>query len=87
MLPCKDCGYCESIPGDSHFQCVFNWDAMPDLKIPRRTGSERTAQWFIFPFNFDPTWGPEECEAFSETRLEELVKKPSSLAALLAMLK
>jgi len=71
MIPCQGCAYQRSIPGDCHFRCVFAWqDADDETKAVMPTNqreSPHTMQWFNFPFNYDPVWGPDECPAKTET--------------------
>lgn len=89
MLPCHNCAYRRAIPGNTHIQCVFNWFESRDarLNIPTNQGSERTNQWFLFPLNYDPGWGPNECISFSEEADPEKIKEPDPLAMLLALLR
>jgi hypothetical protein len=56
MLPCEGCAYKRDIPGSAHIACAYRWDRVPYL----------SRQWFIFPFNYDPLWGPDECAARAE---------------------
>lgn len=89
MLPCQGCAYQRSIPGNCHIRCAFDWlgaDAETQAKLPVNQGSARTARWFMFPFNFDPVWGPDECPARSETLDAEKLAKPNPLFELLSML-
>lgn len=85
MLPCSGCTYRQSIPGDCHSRCAFNWAESPH-PIPS-TSSQRALQqgWFLFPFNYDPVWGPDECPAKSATA--DNVAKPNSRDELIAMLR
>lgn len=91
MLPCrKGCAYKNHIPGSSHIRCVFAWqDANDETKAGfpvNQSNSQHTAQWFVFPFNFDPTWGPDECPAFSEQANPSMVQKPNPLADIISLL-
>jgi hypothetical protein len=85
MLPCTGCAYRKSIPGNCHIGCAFDWSKKPN-DVPQNQGSERTSQWFRFPFNYDPTWGPDECAARSETRDEANVAPSNPLIEILSML-
>ncbi len=85
MLPCQGCAYRDSIPGNCHIRCRFDWQQMPE-SVPQNLGSERAAQWFRFPFNYDPTWGPNECPARSETLDTSKVAATSPLLELLSLL-
>ena len=55
---CFKCKYKRNIPGDCHIRCS-NPD--PDMK-----GHEHGVNngWFMYPFNFDPTWKAKECSNF-----------------------
>ena len=66
MLPCHDCAYRRNIPGNVHIRCIYDW-AHADFDIPKNHHGGRTNQWFHFPFNYDPVWGPDECLAKAET--------------------
>lgn len=72
MLPCYSCKNRRSIPGDTHSQCIFEWQGLPTENIPVHQGGPRTHQWFRFPLNYDPVWGPDECPAFDSK--ESLLK-------------
>lgn len=63
MLPCNDCIHKKDIPGDAHIQCDFDWS---DSDLQKPEGDEHGVKngWFMFPYNYDPTWGPDDCEAF-----------------------
>jgi hypothetical protein len=91
MLPCQGCAYRESIPGDQHSRCVFDWmrQAPGDMVklIARAKLPPRTVRWFRFPFNYDPVWGPDECPRRSETRDSAMVAPPSPLADILSLLR
>lgn len=76
MLPCNGCAYRREIPGNAHIRCVFRWDRIH--YEPRR--------WFIFPYNYDPLWGPDECAARAETADPEKVMPDSPVADLLSLL-
>ena len=89
MLPCKGCAYHESIPGDAHSRCAYDWMRQdPEGLVGMfKTVSPRTAKWFRFPFNYDPTWGPSECAQRSETRDPEKIAKPNPWTDLLSLLR
>lgn len=90
MLPCKGCAYREAIPGDAHSRCVFDWSD-DKIGLVRLLGTAkitpRTVQWFRFPFNYDPMWGPDECPQRSDTRDESKVAVKNPLADLLSLLR
>lgn len=48
--------------------------------------NKRTAQWFNFPFNFDPIWGPDECSYF-DNESERLPYVNDPMFNLLALLR
>ena len=86
MLPCNNgCGYRRDIPGDCHDKCVFDWDNSK-YKIPQNQGSARTAQWFIFPANFDPVWGPDKCPAFSKKANKKMIRESDPLFDLISLM-
>ena len=67
MLPCDGCAYRQGVPGSAHIRCVFKWH--PDtLRAAIPAPSPRVAQWFFFPLNYDPVWGPDVCPNRNETR-------------------
>jgi len=86
MLPCHGCAYSREIPGDAHSRCVYNWAKKPEA-IPESHGSPRTQQWFRFPFNFDPVWGPNTCAARSEVMIAEDITPSNPLAEILSLLR
>ena len=65
MLKCYQCVYKGDIPGDVHFACRYQWSQEGAPPRPKFKGSPRQAQWFLFPWNFDPIWAAD-CEAFQE---------------------
>lgn len=55
---CYDCEYRRDIPGDAHSQCDNpNHPKVKGHPIGLRGG------WFMWPWNFDPTW-LMECNGF-----------------------
>ena len=88
MLPCNGCAYRESIPGDAHSRCVFDWKQdLAGLATKFAHVTSRTQQWFRFPFNYDPTWGPEVCGQRSDVRDASKIAVPNPLADLLSLLR
>ena len=87
MLPChKKCAYKDLLPGNSHISCSFNWGKYSEKKVPKNQGSSRTNKWFLFPFNFDPTWGPDKCEGYNtELKLKDK-KEINSLDYLISLM-
>ncbi len=87
MLPCHECAYRESIPGDCHSKCSFAWDKTKDPVI--QAGFPRcdpnVAHWFMFPMNYDPVWGPDSCPA--KAAVADPAMKADSSGALIALLK
>ena len=90
MLPCEiqQCAYRKSIPGDRHSQCCRRFlirEILPILthmtKLPPQVW-----QWFIFPYNYDPCWGPDECLGFSDTIDPDKVYKFDADEKLLSLL-
>ena len=67
MLPCDGCAYRRSIPGGTHIICTYFWDPESTEASPlTHRMSPRVAQWYCFPFNYDPLWGPDTCAARAE---------------------
>lgn len=86
MLPCNGCAYRKTIPGNAHIRCTFDWIGASDeikSQFPE-PHSERVRHWFVFPLNYDPTWGPNECPAKSDKA--EHVAPPNPFADLLSLL-
>jgi len=90
-LPCLQCGYRQEIPGDCHSRCGFDWQQDPEnhsVMIRHAAAvSPKVSQWFRWPLNFDPIWGPTECSAYSETAEKEKMAKPDPFADLLSLLR
>ena len=86
MLPCKGCAYRRDIPGDCHSRCVFAWTFLPEQLPTNVKGGPRTNQWFRFPFNYDPVWGPDTCAARSEVADLERVAKTGPMDDLMSLL-
>ena len=83
MLPCEGCAYRESIPGDAHIRCVFLWQPKDVFVAPNR----RVAQWFLFPFNYDPMWGPDTCPHRAEGERDPAkTAPPNPISDLLSIL-
>ena len=83
MLPCYQCAYKDDIPGDAHIRCRFAWSTE---KRPEGHPHGIKHGWFIFPLNYDPTWGPDTCVAQAKTRDPEKVDKGNPLSDLLSIL-
>jgi hypothetical protein len=86
MLPCHGCAYRRDIPGDCHSRCAFHWRDS-DLTMPRNDHGPRTQQWFRFPFNYDPIWGPDDCAARAEVEDKTKLAPQNPLADLLSFLR
>ena len=91
MLPCQDCAYRATIPGTHHSRCEFAWlPAHAEAFLALFEGArltERTQQWFRFPFNFDPVWGPDACPAQAETRDPAKVAPPNPWGDIVSLLR
>ena len=78
-----------TIPGNCHIQCKYAWTLAP-VKIqkgyPRNQGGRNAAQWFHFPINFDPVWGPDTCPAFNAKYDPKMKKDFDPLTQLAALL-
>lgn len=79
MLPCYECTFRRSIPGDAHTRCAALEATEPQkytvatatdkmIEIYRNAvgGPEQLAKWFGWPTNFDPTWGADECSMYQK---------------------
>ena len=66
MLPCWKCAYRAEVPGSAHSRCVFAWPSADTM--PKGNPHGIMHGWYIFPLNYDPTWGPSECENFAKER-------------------
>ena len=87
MLPCHGCVYRESIPGDAHSRCAFAFEEAALLAIVKGANEHgKRRGWFMFPLNYDPTWGPNECGARSETRNSAKVQATNPLADMLSLM-
>ena len=90
MLPCRGCGYERGIPGDTHVRCAYRWDRDPaalDAILPaiaKAAAKPKIAQWFRWPFNFDPLWGPDACPARAEQADPAMALEDNPLVHLLA---
>ncbi len=86
MLPCTKCAYRRSIPGDAHTRCAFDWTLEGKRNQKRMTAFSKikavvpshALQWFRFPINYDPTWGPDKCEEFSTKSNKKDIKESYS---------
>ena len=47
---CYECKYRETIPGDCHSSCANKKAHVDGNEYGRKNG------WFMWPWNFDPTW-------------------------------
>ena len=84
MLPCHGCAYRESIAGSAHTRCAFKWAI--DETRPAGNPHGIRHEWYIFPLNYDPTWGPDDCAHRSDTRDSASVATLSPLQELLSLL-
>lgn len=91
MLPCSGCAYRSEIPGDCQIACDFDWlkhtSEFAALIEARKSTPERSDQWFRFPLNYDPVWGPDSCPFRAETRDPEKTTPANPLRQLLSMLR
>jgi len=87
MLPCYQCDYKRTIPGNAHIRCLFAWSkAPPEIadQMPR-CNSRRGHRWFTFPYNYDPVWA-DACPALAEEAAPGMVHKPTARENLLSLL-
>ena len=61
MTECYKCQNRREIPGDAHTRC-----AKPDTDMTGNPHGIRSG-WFIYPWNFDPTWKTKLCSNFEAT--------------------
>jgi hypothetical protein len=88
MLPCEGCAYRGNIPGDSHVKCEVRWTDEELAKIVSRANPHGIRSgWFLFPLNYDPTWGGNECPHRSEVRDKSNLAPNDPLAGILSLLK
>jgi hypothetical protein len=69
---------------------MFAWQNADDKvksAIPTHQGGPESRKWFVFPFNYDPVWGPDECPARAETAKPEVVEKPDPIHDLISLLR
>lgn len=87
MLPCntKNCAYKQRIPGNTHTRCIFKW-SNGEFTPPTNQASSKQNKWFIFPLNYDPVWGPDDCPALSNEMDKDKVEDSSPLLDLLSVL-
>lgn len=62
---CYQCKHRGTVPGDTHSMCAFNWATSENLP-PQGNSHGIKNGWWIFPFNYDPTWMIGECIAFDD---------------------
>ena len=88
MLPCSKCAYRREIPGDAHIQCRFDWALEPNTLVEIVDNCPNNARrWFLFPLNYDPVWGPDECVGQAETADPQKIMPDNPLMTLLGMLR
>jgi len=69
MLPCEThgCAYQKTLQGDRHSVCTrkFTLDEVRPILLQMTLLPPHVIKWFLFPYNFNPTWGPDMCKGFS----------------------
>ncbi len=88
MLPCSDCAYRQSIPGSEHFRCTFDWinaDKETRIQIPR-TDNPKVLRWFLFPYNYDPLWGPDACPVKADKKDPNKTARSDAFTDLLSLM-
>lgn len=68
---CYKCVHCLPCPGDAHKRCNNT-----EAKVSGNPHGIRMG-WFLWPFNFDPSW-LEECDGFSDDPEDKLPYKNSN---------
>ena len=76
---CWDCAYKRSIPGNAHVSCIRKWE---DVSPPRA----RQTWYYIFPFNFDPTWQDEFCQGWAKEEDPKKVRIVNPLESIISIL-
>jgi len=54
-IPCFDCPYEDRVPGSAHSACVFDFQGQ-GVPVPQGSSHGIKRGWWVFPFNYDPTW-------------------------------
>ena len=86
MSSCYKCGYRGKNPGSEHIRCKYNW-RKSELSAPKGNPHGIKHGWWIFPFNFDPTWMLSDCIAFAtESQKEMIIEEYDPLFELAAIL-
>jgi len=76
MLPCEGCAYKREVPGSAHIACAYQWETVPYA----------TRRWFLFPFNYDPLWGPDHCHSRAEVADPKKIIPDSPMFNLISIL-
>ena len=82
---CYSCAYRGTLPGSAHSKCTFNW-GKSDTDPPKGAEVGIRRGWWNFPFNYDPVWMEEECNAHSEESDSEMIKEFNPLERLQSLL-
>lgn len=83
MLPCSTCAYSNTHPcGSSHRGCNYDWRRHP-RNIPNHKGKPSR---FVFPVNFDPALGPDDCVGFNAEAAPYKVETRDKVDMLIAAL-
>lgn len=82
---CYGCAYKGQVPGSAHSQCKFNF-SKAGLKMPDGDEHGKRNGWYYFPYNYDPTWMNEVCEARSEKADPDFVKSENPVDNLISIL-
>ena len=64
MNKCYDCKFRGTVPGSCHSSC-----GNKEAKVKGDPHGIKSG-WFMWPFNFDPTW-LEECDGFESIKKEK----------------
>ena len=81
---CYNCAYKNIIPGSAHFKCVFNWKKS-NKTSPKANEHGIKKGWYIFPFNFDPVWQEEPCQAYSKIEDPNMIYEFNSFEDILSI--
>lgn len=82
---CYGCAYRGQVPGSAHSVCNFNF-TKAGIKPPDGDEHGKKSGWYLFPYNYDPTWMNEVCEARTDEKDPEFVKAANPFENLISIL-
>ena len=84
MLPCSGCAYKRAVPGDAHLRCVFAWRTPESMPKGDRHGVLNG--WYLFPYNYDPVWGPNDCPGRSTVAHPNDIARSNAIDDIISLL-